>query len=561
MKAPRFDAMHVETPSIESVDARYADLRARLDAATTAEAALAVIGDWDTWRRHLSTWRSLAGVRFAQNTGDTDAKAARETVDERWPKITGHDTSMMRAILDHPAADAILAELGTVISATWTNEMGSFDDAIADDLTAESKLQAKYTELRGSAKVAFQGKSLNLSALGAFMDADDIETRHEAWRAYWGWHADNADALDDIYDQLVTLRHGMAKKLGLNDFVELGYRRMNRMDYDRDDVRAFRAEVRDEIVPLVSRIRQWQAGELGVDPLTLADELVYDAAGNPRPNGDGPWMVERATEMFDDMHPELSSFFRMMVDLDLLDLKARDGKAGGGFCTGFLDFDVPFIFANFNGSAGDVRVFTHEAGHAFQAWSSRHHTYMEQLWPTYEAAEIHSMSLEFLTWDHMEKFFGDEADRFRRTHLIEALCFIPYGVAVDHFQHLVYEKPDATPAERHEMWLEMERTYLPWRNHGDLAHTAKGGFWQKQLHIYSGPFYYIDYTLAGTVALQLWSKLDDDFDGAFDAWLALCRRGGEAPFRALVADAGLQSPFERGCLSDVAAKAAKWLGV
>lgn len=561
MNAPRFDAMRVETPSLETIDDRYKNLRAALDAATTTDDALAVVREWDEWRRHLATWKALAGVRFAQNTGDADAKAARETVDERWPRVTEHDTGMMRAILDHATSDAVLAELGTVIAATWTNEMGSFDPSIAEDLTTESKLTAKYTELRGSAKVEFQGRSLNLSALGAFMDDGDTATRHAAWRAYWGWHADNADALDALYDDLVALRHGMAQKLGLADFVELGYRRMNRMDYDRDDVLAFRAEVRDEIVPLVARIREWQAAELGLDTLTIADELVYDANGNPRPKGDGPWMVERATEMFDAMHPELSGFFRMMVDLDLLDLEARDGKAGGGFCTDFPNYEVPYIFANFNGSAGDVRVFTHEAGHAFQAWSSRHHPYMEQLWPTYEAAEIHSMSLEFLTWDHMEKFFDDDADRFRRTHLIEALCFIPYGVAVDHFQHLIYEKPDATPAERHAMWLEMERTYLPWRNHADIEHTAKGGFWQKQLHIYCAPFYYIDYTLAGTVALQLWSKLDDDFDAAFDAWLTLCRRGGEAPFRTLVADAGLQSPFERGCLSDVAAKAAAWLGV
>jgi M3 family oligoendopeptidase len=451
--------------------------------------------------------------------------------------------------------------MGTVLAATWTNEIGSFDPSIADDLVTESQLQTRYTELRGAAKIDFRGESLNLSALGAFLDADDRETRHEAWHAYWGWFADHGEALDTLYGELVSLRHTMATKLGLTDFVDLGYRRMNRMDYDRDDVRAFRAEVRDEIVPLVARIRRWQANELGLETLTIADEPVFDARGNPRPRGDGPWMVERATEMFDAMHDDLGAFFRMMVERDLLDLEARDGKAGGGFCSAFPDFEVPFIFANFNGSAGDVRVFTHEAGHAFQAWSSRKQPWVELLWPTYEAAEIHSMSLEFLTWAHMDRFFGEDADRFRRTHLIEALCFIPYGVAIDHFQHLVYETPNATPAERHAMWLQMEATYLPWRVHGDIPHTAKGGFWQKQLHVFGAPFYYIDYTLAGTVALQLWSRLDDDFDGAFEAWLALCRRGGEAPFRTLVAHAGLQSPFERGCLSDVAARAAAWLGV
>jgi M3 family oligoendopeptidase len=299
-------------------------------------------------------------------------------------------------------------------------------------------------------------------------------------------------------------------------------------------------------------LRRRQAHALGLESLKFWDEGVHDPLGNPAPQGDHDWMIERARAMFDAMHPEIGGFFGLMVDAHLMDLKNREGKAGGGFCTAFPDFGVPFIFANFNGTKGDVEVFTHEIGHALQAYLSRQQPVIDYLWPTYESCEIHSMSLEFLTWPHMDKFFGEGADRFRKIHLAQSLLFIPYGVAVDHFQHLVYANPDATPAERHGMWREMERTYLPWRDYGDLPHLPHGGFWQFQRHIYLSPFYYIDYTLAQTCALQFWARATQDYPRAIADYLALCRRGGEAPFQELARSAGLVSPFAANSLRDVA---------
>jgi M3 family oligoendopeptidase len=347
----------------------------------------------------------------------------------------------------------------------------------------------------------------------------------------------------------------MAKKLGYNDYIGLGYKRMKRVDYNQQDVEQFRAEVREHLVPLAVELRRKQAAALGVDKLIFWDDAVHDAAGNPAPHGEHDWMVERATQMFDTMGSDLGGFFRLMVQGKLTDLKNRDGKAGGGFCTAFPSYGLPFIFANFNGTKHDVEVFTHEMGHAYQAYQSRHQPLLDYLWPTYESCEIHSMGLEFLTWPHMEQFFEGDAERFRRIHLTQGLLFIPYGVAVDHFQHLVYAQPDATPAERHAMWQEMERTYLPWRDYGDLPHVATGGFWQFQRHIYLSPFYYIDYTLAQTCALQLWVRSRKDPQGTLASYNALCSRGGEAPFQELARSAGLVSPFQSGCLRDVAAEA------
>jgi M3 family oligoendopeptidase len=387
----------------------------------------------------------------------------------------------------------------------------------------------------------------------------DRQTRHDAQALKWKWFEGNKQKLDELYDSLTKLRHASALKLGLKDFTELGYLRMHRVDYNRNDVETLRKQVQQEVVPLTTELVKRQAANLGVDKIMHWDEGIHDKQGNPKPKGDHDWMVQRAIEMFDDMGHGLGDFFKLMHEKGLMDLKSRDGKAGGGFCTSFPVWGVPFIFANFNGTKGDVEVFTHEMGHAFQNYSSRSQKLADYQWPTHESAEIHSMSLEFITWPWMDKFFKEDAQRFRRVHLTGALMFIPYGTAVDHFQHLVYEKPGASPAERHEMWREMERTYLPWRDGGDLPHVPQGGFWQIQRHNYLSPFYYIDYVLAQICARQFWVRADEDRKAAMKDYVALCSRGGEAPFRELAKSAGLRSPFEPGCLTAVVSKARDWL--
>jgi M3 family oligoendopeptidase len=339
----------------------------------------------------------------------------------------------------------------------------------------------------------------------------------------------------------------------------MGYRRMKRVDYTEADVARFRDEVRQHVVPLAQQLREQQAAGLGLPQLKFWDEAIFDPAGNPAPHGGHDWLIQRAAAMFDAIHPDLAAFFRLMQQARLMDLATRPGKSPGGFCTAFPTVGLPFVFANFNGTKGDVEVFTHEMGHAYQAYASRELPLLDYLWPTSESCEIHSMGLEFLTWPHMEQFFEEDAPRFRRLHLIQSLLFLPYGVAVDHFQHLVYQHPQASPADRHAFWQEMERTYLPWRDYGDLPHLPDGGFWQFQRHIYLAPFYYIDYTLALTCALQLWLKAQHDPVAALRTYLDLCACGGRWPFQQLVRHAGLTSPFAPGCLADVVQQARAFL--
>ena len=555
--AEHFSDVSAPSPDLGTLAVTIGELEASLAAADSLDVSLAAVKAWDAIRREVQTYSSLVGLRFQQDTTDPARKREREAWDEAEPRWTELEVAMKRALLAHPRRAEIEAEIGAQAFALWESDVLAFDPAIKADLAREAKLGAEYVELLASAELPFDGEVLNLSSITPYRQSPDRTVRHAAEEVFWNWFAAHGDELDRIFDDLVQLRTAMAAQLGFDDFVGVGYRRMCRVDYDRADVEGLRAAVREHVVPFAAEIRRRQAGALGLDRVMAWDEPVHDLAGNPAPLGDHDWMIARAGEMFDAMG-DLGPFFRRLETGGFLDLADRKGKAGGGFCTSFPTEGMPFIFANFNGTKGDVEVFSHEMGHAFQSYESRDLPLADYLWPTYESAEIHSMSLEFLTWPHMERFFGADAARFRRVHLAEALLFLPYGTAVDHFQHEIYRRPAMSRAERHELWRSMEQTYLPWRDWGDLAYPAKGGRWQHQRHIYLAPFYYIDYVLAQTCALQFWVRSERDREAAMRDYVALCRRGGAAPFRSLVASAGLTSPFEDGCLAEVveAARAA-----
>ncbi|HET9769732.1 MAG TPA: M3 family oligoendopeptidase, partial [Acidimicrobiia bacterium] len=435
--AERFSDITASTPDLDTLAVTIAELEATVTGADSVDVCLAAVRAWDAIRREVQTYSSLVGLRFQQDTTDPDRKREREAWDEAEPRWTELEVTMKRALLDHPLRGELEAAIGAQAFALWDSEVLAFDPAIKGDLATEAKLGAEYVELLASAELPFDGEVLNLSTIQKHRQSPDRAVRLAAEEVYWAWTAANGDALDRIFDDLVRLRAGMAAQLGFADFTGLGYKRMCRVDYDRSDVEGLRAAVREHVVPFAAEIRRRQAGALGVDRLMAWDEPVHDLAGNPAPMGDHDWMLARGTEMFDAMG-DLGPFFRRMHTGGFLDLADRKGKAGGGFCTSFPTDGMPFVFANFNGTKGDVEVFSHEMGHAFQNYESRDLPLTDYLWPTYESAEVHSMSLEFLTWPHMEKFFNGDAERFRRTHLVQSLLFLPYGVAVDHYQHLVY---------------------------------------------------------------------------------------------------------------------------
>lgn len=553
-----FDDIAEPTPTQAELAQRYAAIGAALDGGDRAGA----LAEWDRLRRSYDTWSALAHLRFAQDTTDAAARGGRDYADALAPEAADLETALKRRLLADADRAGLASLAGDHALRLWETDVTTFDPAIKPDLEEESRLSARYTELLAAAKLPIDGQTVNLAGLGPYAEAPDRQTRRRAEQVRWGFFADHAAELDDLYDRLVRLRHGMARKLGFPTYTPLGYRRMRRVDYGPDDVARYREQVATHVVPLVGRLLEARRVENGWDRLRFWDEALIDPTGNPRPAGDHDTLVAGAQDMFDGMDQRLAAFYGVMNQGGFLDLKNRPGKAGGGFCTSFPTAGVPFIFANFNGTHHDIGVFTHEMGHAFQNWQSRGLPSVDYLWPTMEAAEIHSMGLEFLTYPGIGRLVGEAAaDRFRRMHLIGALAFLPYGVCVDHFQHEVYANPDASPADRHAMWQRLERLYMPWTDYGDLAFLAKGGRWQAKHHIYASPFYYIDYTLAQCCAMQFWVRSRQDYPAALEAYVRLCGRGGSAPFQDLVQSAGLISPFADGALANVVREAEVVLGL
>lgn len=548
----RFADLSPVPPSAGSLGAAFTRVNERLTSGDRA----AGIAAWDALRREFTTWANYVRTRFHQDTTDSWAKSARDMADTLEPVFQGHDTEVKQRLLADPDRAGLEAACGTHAVRLWEADVTTFDPAIGADMEAVSKLGSRYTELTASARFALDGETVNLSGLTPFAESKDRATRYRATRAVWEWFAENGAELDDIFDRQVKLRHGMARTLGFDSFTSLRYRQMRRIDYGPAEVARYRDEIAACVTPLMARLLERRRAVFGWNKVYAWDEPLIDPAGNPAPLGDHDTLVAAGQTMFDRMDARLGNVFRDMNEGGWLDLKTRPSKAPGGFCQVFPTEPLPFIFANFNGTNYDIGVFTHEMGHAIQVHESRGQPMADYLFPTLEACEINSMALELLAYPHIGLLVGDAAaDRFVRMHLTTFLAQMLRSATNDEYQHAVYANPDASPADRHAMFRAAERRFMPWRDYGDIAYAAKGGSWQRVLHLYRMPFYMIDYALATCCALQFWLQAKQDRGAAMDGYMKLAARGGSMPFCGLTASAGLKSPFTPGVLSSVMAEA------
>ena len=554
-----FEDYQYERPVIDVLKTKFGVLLTDFKNAESFEQQDAIITSINELGSDFSTQMNLAYIRASIDTNDLFYQGERDYLDEISPAYQELETAYYKELVSTPFRSQLEEKWGTQLFAIADNAIKSFSPEVIPLLQQENKLSSAYSKLVASAQIEFDGKTLTLAQLAPYAESTDRTIRKSAMETSYQFYADNGDKFDDIYDELVKLRHEIATKLGYKNFVELGYIRMNRIDYDDKMVKNFRDQVRDHIVPLANELYKRQADRIGVDELKFYDQSLNFLTGNAVPQGPPEWIIENGKRMYEELSPETDEFFRFMTDKNLMDLEAKTGKESGGYCTFIDNYDSPYIFSNFNGTSGDIDVLTHEAGHAFQVYSSRHIGIPEYMFPTHEGAEIHSMSMEFFTWPWMELFFKEQTEKYKFSHLSDALLFLPYGVAVDEFQHIIYENPEMTPTERKEAWKKIEEIYLPTRDYDGISYLEAGSVWQRQGHIYSSPFYYIDYTLAQICAFQFWSRSIKNHDEAWRDYLHLCKLGGSKSFTKLVAEANLISPFEDGCVQSVIGTIESWL--
>ncbi|WP_080873168.1 M3 family oligoendopeptidase [Oceanobacillus timonensis] len=548
-----------ERPDIPKVKEDFYQKLEQFQHASSIEQAITAMDAINKIRNHLSTMENLVFIRASIDTHDAFYHNERDFFDEHLPEIQELTATFYKELLKSPFKAQLQKKYGSQLFDLAACEIKAFSKEIIPLLQKENKRTSAYSKLIASADIAFRGNTYTLAQLGPFAEDPDRQTRKEALEARQSFFAENKETLDRIYDDLVKTRQQIAEKLGFNNFVEVGYLRMQRVDYHAEMVQRFRKQVEEVIVPIATKLYEKQAKRIGVDTLKFYDESFVFASGNATPKGTPDWIIENGKKMYNELSTETSAFFQFMLDHELLDLEAKKGKESGGYCTYIEDYQSPFIFSNFNGTSGDIDVLTHEAGHAFQSYSSRHFSVPEYYFPTSESAEIHSMSMEFFTYPWMENFFKEDVEKYKYAHLSDAIQFLPYGVAVDEFQHLVYENPNWTPEERNQAWRSLEKKYLPHRDYDGIEHLESGAFWQKQGHIYEDPFYYIDYTLAQICAFQFLKKSQENREKAWQDYIDLCKLGGSKPFLELVQSAGLASPFEEGTVEAAVSFIEDWL--
>ena len=535
-------------------------LTERLTCASSAEEAEKIFMESEAISTEVQTMMNLCYIRSTIDTTDEFYAAEQEYNDELTPLLTEKSQEFSKALCASPFRRELEKKWGTLLFTNAELSMKGFAPELVPLLQEENALTSQYQKLYASAKIDFDGKVLTVAQLTPYKQSADRAVRKAAYEAEGSFFDANREQFDEIYDKLVKNRTAQAKKLGYENYLELGYIRLNRNCYGPADVAQFRRQVVESMVPVVAEIKKAQAKRIGIADMKFYDDNFFYPDGNATPQGTPEELLAAGEKMYTEMSPETAEFAKLLFGNELFDVLAKPGKAPGGYCTSLPAYKVPFIFSNFNGTAGDVDVLTHEAGHAFADYvAARTIPILDLRSPTMEGCETHSMSMEFFTAPWHRLFFKEQTEKYEVSHAEDALIFIPYGSMVDHFQELMYTHPEMTPEERNETWLKLERQYRPYLDFEDLPFYSRGAGWQRQLHIYQYPFYYVDYCLAQSMALQFWMESVKDWNAAWKKYLKFVGMGGTRTFVDLIRESGLLSPLDDGSIAKIVEPVSKWL--
>ena len=547
----KFSDFEYKRPDYKNIKETLSLMINEIEKSSTYEEQKKYIEKLNKLRNNIESMSTIASIRYSINTEDKFYEKEREYWDEYSPLYEELNSLFYKSIVNSKFKENIIEDYGRQFFKIVEYSLKSFSSEIIEELQEENRLCSEYTKLLASAKIYFEGEERNLSGLSSFMLSEDRSMREKASKAYYGYFELNENKFDYIFDKLVKVRSKIAKKLGFENFVEVGYIRMMRTDYNSKMVAKFRNQVLEYIVPLSEKLYERQKKRLNLKEFTYIDENFEFLTGNATPKGTSEYIIENGKRMYSELSKETKEFFEFMIENDLMDLVTKKGKASGGYCTYIPNYKSPFIFSNFNQTSDDIDVLTHEAGHAFQLYMSRDIEIPEINFPTFESCEIHSMSMEFITWPWMDLFFKEDTEKYKFTHMSSAIKFIPYGVLVDEFQHHIYENPNMSKEERKCIWRKLEKIYLPHKNYKGCDFLEKGTWWFKQGHIFKDPFYYIDYTLAQICSLQFWKKNRENKEDWWNDYLNICKVGGRKSFLEIVETGNLISPFEDGCIESI----------
>ncbi|MFT4416746.1 M3 family oligoendopeptidase [Fredinandcohnia humi] len=540
----KFTEYQYERPSIETVKKEMGQLIETFQNATTVDQQIDTISKINEIRKEFDSAQMLAHIRHTLDTTDPFYEEEFQYFNTYGPVYENLESKFYGVLLETPYRKELEDYYGKQLFYIAESKIKTITEGVMELLAEENRLTSEYQKLIATANIMFDGEEKTLAQIEKYMFNPDRSVRRRAAEAKYEFFARNGIELDELFDKLVKVRDRIAKELGFDSFIELAYLRWNRTGWDAESARIFRENVLKHIVPLASNLIGTQQKRLGIEKVKIYDEKVQFPEGNPTPKGDPEWIVEQGRKLYSELSLETKEFYEDMMERELFDLVNKPGKAHTGYCTYLWKQRAPFVFANFNGTSNDIRVLVHEVGHAYQAYNAlQQQEQPEYFFPTMEASEIFSMSMEFFVFPWSELFFKEDAKKHNFAHLVDSIVKMPRLCAGDEFQHEVYANPELTPEERRRLWSKIEKKYLPLRDNDDIPYLAAGGIWQEIIHIYEVPFYLIDYVLAQVCALEFWRMANDDWEKAWKTYVHLCRLGGSKSFLELIQEGNLQSPF------------------
>ena len=412
--------------------------------------------------------------------------------------------------------------------------------------TGEARLSQQYQKLIGSLTVPFRGQERTLAQMGRYLEDPDRPLRQEAWELVARRRLREADAIEQIFEQLLKLREQIAANAGFPNYLQYAFRARARFDYTPQDCLQFHDAIAAEVMPVLRQLQAQRRGQLGLAALRPWD-LDVDPLNRPplRPFEQIDTLVSNAADIFARLDSELAAQFALLRDLRLLDLDNRKGKAPGGYQSTLAEARLPFIFMNAVGLQRDVETILHEAGHAFHALAARGEDLHAYRSAPIEFCEVASMSMELLGNEFLEKFYPpDDARRARRVHLEGIVKIFPWIATVDAFQHWIYTHPAHSRAERQKAWLDLMDRFggdVDWAGHEE----ARANLWHRQLHIFIHPFYYIEYGIAQLGALKVWANSKKNKALALRKYHRALSLGGSRPLPRLFQAAGCRFDFTR----------------
>ena len=498
-------------------------------------------------------WRYIRMTCATQDAGHSEA--FQYFVNEIEPRVAPYDHALNEKMLASPYLGGLdQARYGVFLrSVRRASEIYRAENIPLK--TEISTKQQQYAATAGAMTVTLDGEELTLPQAADRLKSPDRAVRETAWRAVQQRRLHDAKGLDALFTELVTLRHQVALNAGFEDFRDYMFAALGRFDYTVQDCFNFHRAIRETVVPLIDDLDLERRQDLN-QPALRPWDLDVDPSGQPplRPFATGAELLEKTIAVFQALDPYLGDCLRTMRQMGQLDLESRKGKAPGGYNYPLDETGVPFIFMNATNSLRDVVTMLHEGGHAVHSFLTRHLALGADKHPPSEVAELASMSMELISMDHWDVFFENPADlrRAKKTHLESVLETFPWVATIDKFQHWVYEHPAHTETERHQRWMEIfdefnQRT-VDWRG----LEGIKPYLWQKQLHLYEVPFYYIEYAMAQLGAIAVWRHYRQNPAEGLAAYKRALALGYTAPIGQIYAAAGIRFDFSTDYLRTLA---------